>query len=232
MVSPCFNGDFMTTLIFTATLNEIDNIESFVGDCLAQLPDAHMLVVDDNSPDGTGRKLDELKAGKFQGRLKVVHRPRKLGLGSAHKLAMKFALKEGYNQLITMDADYSHHPRYLPTMEKELKAAEFVTGSRYAEGGAVIMDWDGRSSAGPRISLRARFSASGCMRRRRATADFNEPFLRGFQSIRSRPKGTHFSLSRSFTRQGSRQNSASFRSISRIAAPGPARSPKKRSSAP
>jgi 2-polyprenyl-3-methyl-5-hydroxy-6-metoxy-1,4-benzoquinol methylase len=125
----------MTTLIFTATLNEIDNIESFVGDCLAQLPGAHMLVVDDNSPDGTGRKLDELKAGKFQGRLKVVHRPRKLGLGSAHKLAMKFALKEGYSQLITMDADYSHHPRYLPTMEKELKAAEFVTGSRYAEGG-------------------------------------------------------------------------------------------------
>jgi 2-polyprenyl-3-methyl-5-hydroxy-6-metoxy-1,4-benzoquinol methylase len=125
----------MTTLIFTATLNEIDNIESFVGDCLEQLPAAHMLVVDDNSPDGTGKKLDELKAGRFSGRLKVVHRPRKLGLGSAHKLAMKFALKEGYTQLITMDADYSHHPRYLKKLETELQSAEFVTGSRYADGG-------------------------------------------------------------------------------------------------
>jgi 2-polyprenyl-3-methyl-5-hydroxy-6-metoxy-1,4-benzoquinol methylase len=125
----------MTTLIFTATLNEIDNIESFVSDCLGQLPRAHMLVVDDNSPDGTGEKLESLRQGPYKGRLHVVHRPRKLGVGSAHKLAMKYALKEGYQQLITMDADYSHHPRYLPIMEKELARADFVTGSRYAPGG-------------------------------------------------------------------------------------------------
>ena len=124
----------MSCLIFTATLNEIDNIESFVADCLDQLPDAEMLVVDDNSLDGTGQLLDRL-SGQYNGRLHVIHRPRKLGLGSAHKLAMKFALKGNYDALITMDADYSHHPRYLPTLRKLLMDSEFVTGSRYVEGG-------------------------------------------------------------------------------------------------
>ena len=124
----------MRRLIFTATLNEIDNIASFVAECLGQLPDAHMLVVDDNSPDGTGKLLDELQK-QYNGRLHVIHRPRKLGLGSAHKLAMKFALAEKYDALITMDADYSHHPRYLPTLVDALNRAEFVTGSRYVAGG-------------------------------------------------------------------------------------------------
>jgi len=124
----------MSCLIFTATLNEVDNLESFVADCLAQLPDADMLVVDDNSPDGTGKLLDKL-LGQYNGRLHVIHRPRKLGLGSAHKLAMKFALNGHYDALITMDADYSHHPRYLPTLRKLLSESEFVTGSRYVEGG-------------------------------------------------------------------------------------------------
>jgi dolichol-phosphate mannosyltransferase len=124
----------MRRLIFTATLNEIDNIASFVAECLGQLSDAHMLVVDDNSPDGTGKLLDQLQ-NQYDGRLHVIHRPRKLGLGSAHKLAMKFALAHQYDALITMDADYSHHPRYLPTLVDALGKAEFVTGSRYVEGG-------------------------------------------------------------------------------------------------
>jgi dolichol-phosphate mannosyltransferase len=124
----------MRCLIFTATLNEIDNIDTFVADCLNELPDAHMLVVDDNSPDGTGTRLDQLKE-EYQGRLDVIHRPRKLGLGSAHKLAMKYALAQHYDVLVTMDADYSHHPRYLPTLVAALKKSEFVTGSRYVAGG-------------------------------------------------------------------------------------------------
>ncbi len=124
----------MKSLIFTATYNEVDNIESLVRDCLDQLPGSHMLVVDDNSPDGTGTLLDRL-IKNYSGRLVVIHRPRKLGLGSAHKLAMKYALQHNYEALITMDADYSHHPKYLPTMQKCLDSAEFVTGSRYVAGG-------------------------------------------------------------------------------------------------
>lgn len=124
----------MKKLIFTASYNEADNIESLVRDCLAALPEADMLVVDDNSPDGTSSILAEL-AGQLAGRLKLITRPRKLGLGSAHKLAMKYALAEGYEALITMDADYSHHPKYLPALAGELQKADFVIGSRYAEGG-------------------------------------------------------------------------------------------------
>ena len=141
LIQNCYSGRLrlnlgasMRRLIFTATLNEIDNIATFVSDCLSQLPDAHMLVVDDNSPDGTGKLLDQLKI-QHNGRLHVIHRPRKLGLGSAHKLAMKFALAQKYDALITMDADYSHHPRYLPTLVNSLETADFVTGSRYVKGG-------------------------------------------------------------------------------------------------
>jgi 2-polyprenyl-3-methyl-5-hydroxy-6-metoxy-1,4-benzoquinol methylase len=124
----------MKTLIFTATYNEADNIKSLVFDCLAALPEAEMLVVDDNSPDGTSGILEEL-ATQLDGRLRFICRPRKLGLGSAHKLAMKYALCKGYDALVTMDADYSHHPKYLPAIAKELEVADFVTGSRYAKGG-------------------------------------------------------------------------------------------------
>ena len=121
-------------LVFTATYNEADNISLLVAEVLATLPTADMLVVDDASPDGTGHLLDEL--AKNEPRLHVLHRPSKNGLGTAHKLAIKVALAEGYDALITMDADFSHHPKYLPQMVRELASAEFVTGSRFAPGGS------------------------------------------------------------------------------------------------
>lgn len=121
-------------LIFTATYNEADNIEALVGDCLAVAPAADMLVVDDNSPDGTGAILDRL-ARQHSGRLTVLHRPRKLGLGTAHRLALVYALVHDYDVLITMDADFSHHPRDIPEMLARLRTADFVIGSRYAPGG-------------------------------------------------------------------------------------------------
>jgi dolichol-phosphate mannosyltransferase len=130
----------MKPLIFTATYNELDNISTLVSDCLTTVPAAHMLVVDDNSPDGTGVLLENMKQ-RWGTRLHVIHRPRKLGLGTAHMLAMKYALERGYDFLITMDADYSHHPKYLPQMMKELETAEFVTASRYIEGGRCDYDW-------------------------------------------------------------------------------------------
>jgi dolichol-phosphate mannosyltransferase len=121
-------------LVFTATYNELDNIVSLVETILATLPRCDVLVVDDNSPDGTGRVLDEIR--ERQPRLKVIHRPGKNGLGSAHKLGMRYALENGYDALVTMDADFSHDPRVLPEMMRHLELAEFVIGSRYVTGGS------------------------------------------------------------------------------------------------
>jgi 2-polyprenyl-3-methyl-5-hydroxy-6-metoxy-1,4-benzoquinol methylase len=121
-------------LVFTATYNEADNITTLVEEVFAALPGSEMLVVDDNSPDGTGDILERIRAENP--RLHVIHRPGKNGLGSAHKLAIKYALAEGYGALITMDADFSHDPKYLPEMMRELEHAEFVIGSRYAPGGS------------------------------------------------------------------------------------------------
>jgi dolichol-phosphate mannosyltransferase len=121
-------------LVFTATYNEVDNIGSLVETILATLPGCDVLVVDDNSPDGTGKLLDEIHAR--QPRLQVIHRPGKNGLGSAHKLGMKYARQKGYDALVTMDADFSHDPLVLPQMMRQLERAEFVIGSRYVAGGS------------------------------------------------------------------------------------------------
>lgn len=121
-------------LVFTATYNEAENIVPLVEQVFAELPHADMLVVDDASPDGTGRIADEL-AARFP-RLHVVHRPGKNGLGTAHKLAFKYALANGYDALVTMDADFSHHPKYLPEMVRNLEQADFVIGSRFIPGGS------------------------------------------------------------------------------------------------
>ena len=120
-------------LVFFPSYNEAGNVARLIAAILEQLPDADVLVVDDASPDGTGRILDELAATLPN--LTVVHRPGKLGLGSAHQLAMLHARERGYDALVTMDADFSHPPRYLPTMLEHLEHADFVTGSRYVAGG-------------------------------------------------------------------------------------------------
>ena len=122
-------------LVFTATYNEADNVESLVTDVFEYLPESDVLVVDDASPDGTGRILNELSLN--QKRLRVIHRPKKLGLGTAHKLAMKYAILNDYDVLVTMDADYSHHPKYLPTLVKLMRQNDFVIGSRFINGGGL-----------------------------------------------------------------------------------------------
>ncbi len=121
-------------LVFTATYNEADNIENLVRDVLAACPNAHMLVVDDASPDGTGQLLEQMK--QADPRLYVVHRPQKLGLGSAHELAMLYAMQAGYRTLVTMDADHSHDPAIIPRLVSELAEADFVIGARYIKGGS------------------------------------------------------------------------------------------------
>ena len=121
------------TLIFTACYNERDNIGLLIDQIANVVPDADILVVDDNSPDGTWDVLEEKKRAYPQ--LTCVQRPRKLGIGSAHKYALFHAMREGYSTLLTMDADFSHDPRAIPALLAAHGPKAFVTGSRYCEGG-------------------------------------------------------------------------------------------------
>ena len=99
-------------LIFTATYNELNNVEKLILSIKKNCPEVNILIVDDNSPDGTGKLLEE-KALKDD-KLKVVVRPGKLGLDTAHKFAYEFAKSNSYDYLITMDADLSHNPSEIP----------------------------------------------------------------------------------------------------------------------
>ena len=121
------------TLVFAATYNEKNNVVPLVARITAAASDADILIVDDDSPDGTGPLLDELARANH--RLMVIHRPGKLGLGSAHQLAMLCAMQNGYDFLVTMDADLSHDPADIPRLLQALGNADFVIGSRYMPGG-------------------------------------------------------------------------------------------------
>lgn len=120
-------------LVFTACYNERENIGRLIDEIIAAVPHAHILVVDDNSPDGTWDVIERKKT-EFPN-LFSVRRPRKLGIGSAHKYALFFAMREGYETLVTMDADFSHDPRAIPALLAAHGKNVFVTGSRYCEGG-------------------------------------------------------------------------------------------------
>ncbi len=120
-------------LVFTATYNEAGNIKRLSEGIFSHLPAAELLIIDDNSPDGTGKIIDSI--AKNDVRVHAIHRPAKLGLGSAHRLAMKYAVSNGYDILITMDSDFSHNPSYIPKITALLENNDFVTGSRYARGG-------------------------------------------------------------------------------------------------
>lgn len=124
------------TLIVTPTYDERDNLETFVGLVRAALPSADILVVDDNSPDGTGELADQIAAR--DPRVKVMHRPGKLGLGTAYLQAFQRGLDEGYERFFEMDTDMSHDPRYLADFVRELdRGADVVVGSRNVPGGGV-----------------------------------------------------------------------------------------------
>ncbi len=131
--------DSAKVLVFTATYNERDNVASLISEICKIMPVAHLLVLDDNSPDGTGQLLDELADANPL--VRVIHRKGKLGLGTAHSLAMIYAIKHGYDYLVTMDADHSHSPADIPRLLSRLCGddageADFVIGSRYMPGGS------------------------------------------------------------------------------------------------
>jgi dolichol-phosphate mannosyltransferase len=124
------------TLIVTPTYNEHDNLPTFVRAVRGALPSADILVVDDNSPDGTGRLADELSAKDPQ--VRVLHRQGKLGLGTAYIEAFTRGLAEGYQRFFEMDADLSHDARYLPDFVRALDDGyDVVIGSRNIPGGGV-----------------------------------------------------------------------------------------------
>ena len=112
------------TLVGLATYNEIDNLPSLVVEVERELPEADVLVVDDSSPDGTGRWCDE--RARRDARFRVLHRDRKRGLGTATRRAMQHAIDAGYDRLITMDADFSHPPRYLPVLQEAAVDADLA----------------------------------------------------------------------------------------------------------
>ena len=125
--------------IIVPTYNEIDNIQRLVPQLL-ELDTApvalSVCVVDDGSPDGTGQYVSHL--AERDPRVTPVHRPGKLGLGTAYIAGMRQALEHGADAALTMDADFSHHPRYIPAMLDALPQADLVIGSRYVPGGAVL----------------------------------------------------------------------------------------------
>jgi dolichol-phosphate mannosyltransferase len=128
------------TLVAIATYNEIDNLPRLVAEVQGQAPDIDLMVIDDNSPDGTGAWCDEQAIENP--RLTCLHRPKRMGHGSATVAAMQHAIDEDYDLLITMDADFSHDPNYLPPLLDRMigpsvEPVDVVIGSRYVPGGGV-----------------------------------------------------------------------------------------------
>jgi dolichol-phosphate mannosyltransferase len=123
------------TLVALATYNEIENLPSLVDEILRILPDANIVVIDDNSPDGTGRWCNERAAS--EPRLMCLHRPAKQGLGTATLAATRYAIDRGYDVLVTLDADWSHNPRYLPDLLRAIDEVDVAVGSRYCAGGGT-----------------------------------------------------------------------------------------------
>jgi len=127
----------MPIYLVLPTYNEAENIRLMVPKLLALPLDLKVLVVDDNSPDGTGALADEMAASQ-PGRMMVLHRPGKLGLGTAYVAGFRRALADGASHVLTMDADFSHDPCYIPDMVGRGATADLVIGSRYVpKGGAV-----------------------------------------------------------------------------------------------
>ena len=125
-------GRTLKATIVLPTYNEAQNIESLIGQILALYPDFKIIVVDDNSPDGTGRIVDELIV--HENRISVIHRKKKLGLGSAYVEGFRKALAEGADLIFEMDADFSHDPKYIRDLLRLSQSHDLVIGSRYMNG--------------------------------------------------------------------------------------------------
>lgn len=129
-------GPLGTALVIIPTYNEAENIKKIVGRVRKAVPEAHVLIADDNSPDGTGKLADELAAEDEN--VRVMHRKGKEGLGAAYLAGFRWGLEHDYGVLVEMDADGSHQPEELPRLLTALKSADLVLGSRWVPGGRVV----------------------------------------------------------------------------------------------
>jgi glycosyltransferase involved in cell wall biosynthesis len=165
----------LQTSVIVPTYNEKENLEPLATQLLALPVDVHVIVVDDNSPDGTGEIADRL-AEESDGRLSVIHRAGKLGLGTAYIAGFRCALSNGAELICTMDADFSHNPRYIPAMiEKIGQGYDLVIGSRYVTGGGTsgctlkrkLLSWGANAFARVLLGLHAHDTTAGfrCYRR-------------------------------------------------------------------
>lgn len=125
----------MRTVVIIPTYNEKENIVLLLKRILQIEPDINILNIDDNSPDGTGRIVEQIF--KDYDNVRVHHRPKKEGIGSAYITGFRYALKQDFDYILTMDADFSHSPQVLPNLIQEAKNCDLVLGSRYVEGGKV-----------------------------------------------------------------------------------------------
>ncbi|MBM4354793.1 MAG: glycosyltransferase, partial [Deltaproteobacteria bacterium] len=123
------------TLIVVPTYNEKENLPLLAARVFEVVPQVEMLVVDDNSPDGTGALADELAAK--DPRIHVLHREQKQGLGRAYVAGFKWAIQHGYDLVFEMDCDFSHRPEHLPEFLEAVQDADLVLGSRYVKGGGT-----------------------------------------------------------------------------------------------
>jgi dolichol-phosphate mannosyltransferase len=130
------------TLVVIPTYNEVENLPRVVELALAAVEALHILIVDDASPDGTGRVADEL-AVRFLGRVHVLHREGKMGLGRAYLAGFGWGLGRGYDRICEMDADLSHPPAMLPALIESVTrgGVDFVIGSRYVGGNVTVVNW-------------------------------------------------------------------------------------------
>jgi dolichol-phosphate mannosyltransferase len=128
-------------MVVIPTYNEADNLPNMVAELLAlDIPGLEILIVDDNSPDGTGQIADDL-AQQHPHRLHVLHRAGKLGLGTAYVTGFGYALDRGMDYVVQMDADFSHSPGYIPQFLERIGEYDVVVGSRYVSGGKLDERW-------------------------------------------------------------------------------------------
>ncbi len=176
----------MQVTVIVPTYNERENIESLVEQLLALSTAGSVIrvtIVDDNSPDGTGAIADRL-ARESDGQMDVIHRAGKLGLGTAYVAGFKHALADGADLICTMDADFSHHPRYIPDIvDKINQGYDLVIGSRYVPGGGTrgctlprkVLSWGANAFARAVLRLQARDTTAGFRCYRREVLETIEP---------------------------------------------------------
>ncbi len=182
----------MPPAVIIPTYNESDNIERLVSEIRALPLDARVIVVDDNSPDGTGKLVDALSARDAC--VHAVHRPAKLGLGTAHIAGIRRAFALDCDPIITMDADFSHNPRYIPNLLAGLEKFDVVIGSRYVRGGGMegrdtklrVVSWGANLFARTMLNLKAHDCTAGFRAYRRPvleSIDLDRVFSNGYSFL-------------------------------------------------